>query len=100
MTARQTALVCDDILATIFDHLTPDPCDGEDTTEKLRLSCRKALASSARVCTTLSLHALNVLWRDLESIHPLLKTLPNCRRIGWQLVSWLSYLTRFLRLCL
>ena len=88
MPSRETALACHDILATIFDHLAPASADGLDGTETLRWACRSALASSARVCTTLAHHALNVLWRELDSIHPLLKTLPNCRLVGdWQLVS-------------
>ncbi|KAM5544956.1 hypothetical protein V8D89_001067, partial [Ganoderma adspersum] len=82
MTPLESALGCHDILATIFDHLSP----GREYKVKddLRDSCRKALASSAVTCTTLSHHALNALWRELDSVHPLLKILPSFKRVDHQ----------------
>ncbi|KAI1788334.1 hypothetical protein LXA43DRAFT_646274 [Ganoderma leucocontextum] len=99
MTPCESALACYDILATIFDHLAPSRPDGYKETEDLRHSCRKALASSAVACSTLSHHALNCLWRELDSILPLLKTLPNCKVVDSRLVLcgaiWDEQWTRF-----
>ena len=53
-----------------------------------------ALASVALTCTTLSHYALNALWKEIDSIHPLLRTLPNCKRVGSQIVGQTSYSTR------
>ena len=75
MTPLESALGCHDILATIFDHLIPGRAN--EVTDDSRDSCRRALASSAVACTTLSHHALNALWRELDSIRPLLQILPN-----------------------
>ena len=88
--ASSTALTCHDILATIFDRLAPGRIDLHDQdreAELLRQSCRNALAVSARACTVISHHALNVLWRELDDVHPLLKVLPNYKRVDSQFVS-------------
>ena len=53
--------------------------------------CRTALASSAVVCSTLSHHALNVLWREIDSMHPLLRTLPNLLHVDSQFVRQSSH---------
>ena len=87
MASREYALACHDILAMIFDHLAITEIDGRHKKEDSRRSCRKALVSSAVACTTLSHYALNVLWRELDSIHPLLRSLPTCKRVASQLVS-------------
>ncbi|KAM5544954.1 hypothetical protein V8D89_001065, partial [Ganoderma adspersum] len=50
-----------------------------------RQSRRKALTSSAVVCSVISHHALNVLWRELNSVHPLLRVLPNYKRVATRL---------------
>ena len=50
-----------------------------------------ALASVALTCSTLSHYALNALWREIDSIHPLLRTLPNCKCVNSQIVGQTSY---------
>ncbi|KAI1788326.1 hypothetical protein LXA43DRAFT_1183975 [Ganoderma leucocontextum] len=80
-------LLCHDILATIFDHLmlARDDVDGYSSSrETERQTCRNALASSALACSIISHHALNVLWRELDNVSPLLKVLPNYKRVGSQ----------------
>ncbi|KAI0923287.1 hypothetical protein AcV7_005841 [Taiwanofungus camphoratus] len=52
----------DDILREIFQYLSPN----DDET-------RRSLAWSARVCQAFSLAALDVLWRDMKGLLPLLK---------------------------
>lgn len=82
-------LECHDILATIFDHLAPGSVTTDDIheAEVLSQTCRKALKSSAIVCSTISHHALNAMWRELHSLHPLLRVLPNYKRVGSRFVS-------------
>ena len=87
MTALESALGYSDVLAMIFDHLAPDRPDGCQQTEDMRHICRKALALSAVTCSTLSHHALNVLWRELDDICPLLKVLPSYDSVGGVYVS-------------
>ncbi|KAM5544952.1 hypothetical protein V8D89_001063 [Ganoderma adspersum] len=87
--ASSTALTCHDILATIFDHLAPERIDLHDPdreAELIRRSCRNALATSACACTVISHHALNVLWRELDDVHPLLKVLPNYKLVDSRFV--------------
>ena len=85
MTPLESALGCHDILATIFDHLIPGR--GYEVTDDLRDSCHRALAFSAVTCSTISHHALNALWRELDSIRPLLKILPNFKCVDGEYVS-------------
>ncbi len=95
MTARAAALACHDILATIFDHLAlglvgrhPIDLDVDSReTQQLDQTCRQALCSSAIVSSTISHHALNVLWSELDNVQPLLKVLPNYKSVGSRFVS-------------
>jgi hypothetical protein len=43
---------------------------------------RKHLLWTALSCKAFSSHALDVLWRELDSLLPLLKLLPGLRRLG------------------
>ena len=72
MTAVASALACRDILALVFSHLDPSQKDWEECDERShsRQACRKALASSAVTCRSLSDHALDVLWRELHQEKP------------------------------
>lgn len=89
MTACAAVLACHDILAAIFDHIVPGSIEAGKYHQKQpsRKSCRKTLVSSAVVCKTISHHALNVLWRELHSVYPLLRVLPNYKRIRLRFVS-------------
>ncbi|OBZ66647.1 hypothetical protein A0H81_13403 [Grifola frondosa] len=57
-----------DILTEIFQYL--DPC--LDVHSKVNGSHRQALARCARVCISLSDPALDILWKSLENLMPLL----------------------------
>ncbi|KAM5537878.1 hypothetical protein V8D89_008354 [Ganoderma adspersum] len=71
-----------DILMEIFSHLQPGRCSQEDrnAARKRRRVCRQALLASALTCRTFSDLALDVLWRALDDIQPLLKLLPGYKR--------------------
>ncbi|KAI1788335.1 hypothetical protein LXA43DRAFT_646381 [Ganoderma leucocontextum] len=82
--ATSALAACHDILAMIFDHLAPGRIDLHDPDrdmELLRQRCRNTLAASALAGSIISHHALNVLWRELDNVHPLLKVLPNYKRV-------------------
>ncbi|KAI1788317.1 hypothetical protein LXA43DRAFT_1159923 [Ganoderma leucocontextum] len=75
-------LLCPDILVEILNHLHPGRCSPQET-EKVResrLACRRALRASALTCHTLYDLALDVLWRALDDMHPLLHLLPRNKR--------------------
>jgi hypothetical protein len=55
------ALYISEIITVVFDELGGD---------------KIALANSARSCRMFSSLALNLLWKELDSIHPLRKLLP------------------------
>ena len=95
MTARSGAsmLACHDILATIFDYLAP----GRGGFSSSCRTFRKALASSALSCRVLGGHALDVLWRELDNVQPLLKLLPNYKLVGSRFVR---RFVRFLYYCI
>jgi len=49
----------------------------DDTLETELLEARRTLYSLALTCRTLSGPALDILWRDLDSLYPLLCCLPG-----------------------
>ena len=83
--ATQHALRCQDILTEIFKHLSPgwlnewkrDPQYAQDQKTQ-----RQALASAARVCRAFSGPALDVLWRVLDDVQPVLWLFPTFVRSG------------------
>lgn len=89
-------LLCQDILLEVLRHLAPASRhddigrDDEDKLEMRRSQCRKALAACAMVSRSMSQHALNVLWAELDDIGPVLQFLPGYRLRGQQnkLVSY------------
>ncbi|KAI1788325.1 hypothetical protein LXA43DRAFT_950185 [Ganoderma leucocontextum] len=83
MAPSASAVACHDILAAIFAPGRSTLGDTRNITE-LRQSYRAALVSSAVACRTLSHYALDVLWRELDHIYPLLKILPNYKNIDLQ----------------
>ncbi|KAI1788342.1 hypothetical protein LXA43DRAFT_1025926 [Ganoderma leucocontextum] len=69
-------LLCPDILVEIFTHLQPGRGPQEETqTRKNRRICRKTLLACFLTCRILSDLALDVLWRALDDIQPLLRLL-------------------------
>ncbi|KAI1792175.1 hypothetical protein LXA43DRAFT_364315 [Ganoderma leucocontextum] len=86
MTPIASPLDSRDILAMIFDHLAPGLMDLKDSEELSILSktYRKALASLARTCRSVSHHALDFLWQELDDIQPLLKVLPEYKCVESQ----------------
>ncbi|KAH9948925.1 hypothetical protein B0H21DRAFT_730759 [Amylocystis lapponica] len=68
------ALDCDDILLEILEHLN---CPWQDATT-LRLY-NPYLPACARVCKTISVLALNILWKDVDGVKCLFKVLPSFR---------------------
>ncbi|KAI1788316.1 hypothetical protein LXA43DRAFT_1025836 [Ganoderma leucocontextum] len=81
-THQAPILLCPDILLEILNHLQPGRRTPQDKkiTRKRRLVCRQALLASALTCRTLSDLALDVLWRALDDIQPLLRLLPGHKR--------------------
>ena len=77
--SQASVLLCPDILFEIFNCLHPGRCSPQETKldRKNRLACRRALLASALTCRTLSDLALDVLWRALDDILPLLYLLPR-----------------------
>ncbi|KAI0657706.1 hypothetical protein C8Q70DRAFT_260324 [Cubamyces menziesii] len=75
--ASKRALQCQDILNMIFSLLSPrwGPRHDKDLYKECLERCR-TLACCARVCTSFLDPALDVLWRALNSIHPILQLLP------------------------
>ncbi len=76
-TGQGPVLLCPDILMEIFSHLQPGRRTQKEktVTRKQRRVCRRALLNSALTCRTLSDLALDVLWRALDDIRPLLRLL-------------------------
>lgn len=77
-TATERVLSSPELLRAVFDVLEPgfSPCLGTDAVkERFRLH-RATLAACACVSFFFSQHALDVLWRTIEKIDWLLKTLP------------------------
>jgi hypothetical protein len=78
LTAMHRALTCHDILVEIFESVAH------------QAKARRQLAWIARCCKTLSEPALDVLWKELDDLIPLLEILP-----AFQLGRW-TYVSRFL----
>ena len=74
----------------IFDHLAPGISQWEESekADNSREQCRKALAASAATARVLSSRALDVLWQELDDIHPLLQLLPEYKSVGSHFVSF------------
>ena len=73
----------DDILHLIFEHFDLQPaCDSPRTTQT-----RKNLLSAAKTCKAFVEPALNLLWRVLPSLSPLLLLLPLAKIINNHYVS-------------
>ena len=92
-----SVLAHQDILALIFSLLSPSKLSGTGTlwTNRSRRACRKALVSSALACRILSHHALNVLWKELDDIRPLLRVLPEYQCVESLFVCYSIYSTEF-----
>ena len=96
--ATQHALRCQDILTEIFKHLSPgwldewkrDPQCAQDQKTQ-----RQALASAARVCRAFSDPALDVLWRALDDVQPVLWLFPTFVRSG-RVISQVCVHVKFL----
>ena len=84
---------CRDVMVEIFSNLRPETLlwaigtDAED--ERTQFS--RTLASCAITSKSISRHALDTLWYQLEDVTPLLRLLPICRsyRSEWVSTSWL-----------
>ncbi len=71
------------MLAMIFNQLAAGNARDELSEEMemvpTRKTYRQALASSAVTARVLSCHALDVLWRELDDIWPLLELFPHLK---------------------
>ena len=81
MSAAQKALLCQEILSEIFEHLypgspNPDAFPRERAERRVR---QRTLARLARVCHAFSVPALNVLWRVVDDLVALMSILPSFR---------------------
>ena len=76
-------LLCPDVLLEILMHLQPGRRSPEEEvqTRRDRRECRKALLACALTCHTLSNVALDVLWRTLDDIRPLLQLLDTDKQL-------------------
>ena len=108
---KAQVLLFPDILREIFNHLQPGRYIPDEkghsqlaigrytpkedkTAAKRRSECRKALFMSAITCRALSDLALDVLWRALDDIRPLLRLLPTYKRPLPVIVSVVRSLVR------
>ncbi|PIL32778.1 hypothetical protein GSI_04895 [Ganoderma sinense ZZ0214-1] len=79
-------LQCPELLAEIFSHLelgtSPTDVKSSRTSEinDEHRKLRKTLAAAALSCRALTAHALVVLWRQLDSVQPLLSLLSKRKR--------------------
>ncbi|KAI1788313.1 hypothetical protein LXA43DRAFT_1025821 [Ganoderma leucocontextum] len=77
-------LLCQDILLEVLSHLAPGKPDStgvdDDVTHARRSKCRSALVACAKVSKTMSQHALNVLWAELDGLDPILQFFPGYQR--------------------
>ena len=74
------ALVTSDVLIHIFEELL-----ATDTLDEN--GCRigsQTLARLARVCVAFHEPSMRLLWRHLDSLHPLLSLLTSYVRVGWK----------------
>ena len=86
MNTAQRVLLCRDILAEIFEQMSPDwleigLCD-PDAARRQRKAWRRTLASCARVCHGFRDPALDVLWRVLDDVDVVFDLLPSLQRTG------------------
>lgn len=85
MEASSGARLCQtyDLLHEVFGYLHPPSADpGESLTDEAEASkkeLRSSLFSAAQASRALSEHALNVLWKRLDTLIPLLCLLPSFR---------------------
>lgn len=101
--AQESVLFSDDLISEIFEYLTIDPrfvqsgFDPENY-KKLR-ETRGHLLGVALVCRSFREPALDLLWRSMESIIPLLKLLPrnNLELSNGQYVRFLLIFCKFSR---
>ncbi|KAM5544941.1 hypothetical protein V8D89_001052 [Ganoderma adspersum] len=79
---RAPIVFCPDILVEIFNYLQPGRRSPEDytLTSRNRRVCQQALLACSLTCRTLSGLALDLLWRVMDDIQPLLRLLHGDRR--------------------
>ncbi len=82
-------LLCPDILVEILHHLQPGRRSPQENaqTRRNRRVYRKTLLAVSLTCRTLSGLALDVLWRALDDVQPLLRLLHRDKRHGPMIVS-------------
>lgn len=82
--ASERVLGTPELLRTVLDLFDAGSVSEEESEGDVlgRKAKRADLASCARVSRRFSEHALDVLWRTLDSTLPLLRTLPSFRLIG------------------
>ena len=80
---------CPDILVEIFNHLQPGRRNPQDNTvtSRNRHVCQQSLLACSLTCRALSGLALDVLWRVMDDIQPLLRLLHGDRRKQSLIVS-------------
>ena len=83
---------CRDVMAEIFSNFRPETLSAVGTdAEDERTQFSRTLASCAITSKSISRHALDTLWYQLEDVTPLLRLLPICQsyRSEWVSTSWL-----------
>ena len=78
------ALTNEDVLHLIFEHFDLHPGS------KTMAQTRKDLLSAAKICKAFSGPALDLLWRVLPSLLPLLLLLPSAEVTNGHYVSYIS----------
>ncbi|KAI0644951.1 hypothetical protein C8Q79DRAFT_1001572 [Trametes meyenii] len=80
MAASPSITLCADIIPNVLEHLSPGPKPSAKdfpaviAERKIR---RHTLAMSARLCRAFKVPALNLLWRVLDDVVPLLSVIPS-----------------------
>ncbi|KAI0827698.1 hypothetical protein BC628DRAFT_1318080 [Trametes gibbosa] len=80
MASTVSQFLCPDVIPKIFEHLLPGPEPGPDEFPLVKLDRQirqRTLAFCARVCSEFTAPALDILWKCLDDVFPLLSILPS-----------------------